>query len=61
MYSRTAISLLALASFACPLFAQHAFHANADKQQNMPWMNTALSPDERADMVLKQMTLDEKI
>jgi beta-glucosidase len=27
----------------------------------MPWMNTALSPDERADMVIAQMTLDEKI
>jgi len=27
----------------------------------MPWMNKALSPDERADMVLAQMTLDEKI
>jgi len=27
----------------------------------MPWMNKALSPDERADMVLGQMTLDEKI
>jgi beta-glucosidase len=26
-----------------------------------PWMNTSLSPDERADMVLKEMTLDEKI
>ena len=26
-----------------------------------PWMNTALSPDERADLVIKQMTLDEKI
>jgi beta-glucosidase len=26
-----------------------------------PWMNKSLSPDERADMVLKQMTLDEKI
>ena len=25
------------------------------------WMNTALSPDERADLVLKEMTLDEKI
>jgi beta-glucosidase len=24
-------------------------------------MNTKLSPDERADMVLKQLTLDEKI
>jgi beta-glucosidase len=27
----------------------------------MPWMNKALGPDERADMVLKQMTVDEKI
>ena len=26
-----------------------------------PWSNTALSPDERADLVLKEMTLDEKI
>src|SRR5437879_2073272 len=30
-------------------------------QQPQPWMNSALSPDERASMVLKQMTLDEKI
>ncbi|WP_353067306.1 glycoside hydrolase family 3 C-terminal domain-containing protein [Tunturibacter psychrotolerans] len=27
----------------------------------MPWMNKALSPDKRADLVLGQMTLDEKI
>ena len=26
-----------------------------------PWMNTSLSPDERADLVLKEMTLDEKV
>ena len=26
-----------------------------------PWMNTSLSPDERASMVVKEMTLDEKI
>jgi beta-glucosidase len=29
--------------------------------KNAPWMNTRLSPDERADMVIHQMTLDEKI
>jgi beta-glucosidase len=29
--------------------------------QARPWMNTQLSPDERADLVLKEMTLDEKI
>ena len=26
-----------------------------------PWMNKSLSPDERADLVIKEMTLDEKI
>ena len=26
-----------------------------------PWMDTSLSPEERADLVLKQMTLDEKL
>lgn len=29
--------------------------------KNHPWMNTSLSPDERASMVVKEMTLDEKI
>lgn len=28
---------------------------------SLPWMDRSLSPDQRADMVLKQMTLDEKI
>src|SRR6201997_5406473 len=31
------------------------------KQTAGPWMNTSLSPDERASLVLKEMTLDEKI
>jgi len=26
-----------------------------------PWMNTSLSPDERADLVVKEMTVDEKV
>jgi beta-glucosidase len=30
-------------------------------QASHPWMNTSLSPDERAAMVVKAMTLDEKI
>jgi len=29
--------------------------------QSEPWMNTSLSPDERASMVVKEMKLDEKI
>ena len=28
---------------------------------SMPWMNASLSPDERADLVLKQLTFEEKI
>ena len=36
--------------------------AEAQQQaKSRPWMNTSLSPDERADLVLKEMTLDEKI
>lgn len=44
------IALLALSSWNC--FAQ------TPKQ---PWTNTHLSPDERADLVVKVMTLDEKV
>jgi beta-glucosidase len=45
------------------LRAQHRHHNLLASQasQNQPWMNAKLSPDERADMVLKQLTLDEKI
>jgi len=32
-----------------------------EETPSQPWMNTSLSPDERASLVLKQMTLDEKI
>jgi len=32
-----------------------------DGASNHPWMNTKLSADERAEMVLKELTLDEKI
>ncbi len=60
--------LLALAlGTACgtSLPAQHRRHNEAAQQQNQqqdqPWMKPGLSPDERADMVLKQLTLDEKI
>ena len=29
--------------------------------QQQPWMNSQLSPDVRADLILKELTLDEKI
>ncbi|HEX3940240.1 MAG TPA: glycoside hydrolase family 3 C-terminal domain-containing protein [Acidobacteriaceae bacterium] len=36
---------------------QNSAAANPDR----PWMNPALSPEDRADLVLKELTLDEKI
>jgi len=39
------------------LFAQ----SGADKGAKHAWMNTGLSPDERARVVVKEMTLEEKI
>jgi beta-glucosidase len=47
---------LASGSLACA--AEPAVPAAA---ASMPWMDKALSPQQRAEMVLKQMTLDEKI
>ena len=35
--------------------------ATPDRPPQRPWMNTQLSFDQRADLVLKEMTLDEKI
>lgn len=35
--------------------------AQSGHQDALPWMNTALTPDERANLVLKELTLDEKI
>ena len=47
-----------LASASVSARAQRPQHPTAPTG---PWMNTSLSPDERADLVLKEMTLDEKI
>ncbi len=35
--------------------------AQQSQQPERPWMNAALSPEQRADLALKQMTLDEKL
>src|SRR6201996_1853593 len=43
-------------------FAQHRNqNQDAEDVKDRPWMNSSLPPDERAEMVLKQMTLDEKM
>ncbi len=57
------ITLAAALLLAPTAIAQHdpSHAAPASNAPAMPWMNPALSPDQRADLVLKQMTLDEKI
>jgi beta-glucosidase len=48
---------LSVVAIGPPLFAQSPSPDNTPH----PWMNSSLSPDQRADMVVKEMTLDEKI
>jgi beta-glucosidase len=51
---------LLLASLTFAAFIP-AVIAQSHSKPQQPWMNTKLSPDERASMVIKEMTLDEKI
>lgn len=51
------LSLVSLV-FLSALIPAAAAQTNAP---SLPWMNTSLSPDERASMVLKEMSIDEKI
>jgi beta-glucosidase len=51
----SAFTLLVIASLIPSLFAQRA------EGPSHPWVNPSLSPDERASLVLREMTLDEKI
>jgi len=51
---------LSLAGVCLVITCGTAF-AQQPQPQNFPWMNKSLSPDERAEMVLREMTLDEKI
>ncbi len=50
-----ALFCLGLLTAGAPLFAQ------SGSQTSHPWNDTSLSPDDRAAMVVKEMTLDEKI
>src|ERR1700737_4989741 len=53
---------LAISLASAPSFAQrHLLHESEESAKDRPWMNAKLSPDERAEMVLKELTLDEKI
>jgi beta-glucosidase len=50
-----ALSILIVSAAWVPASAQ------SGARQKAPWMNAALSPDERAALVLKEMTIDEKV
>src|ERR1039458_9183812 len=56
--SRLTIAALALALAVAPALAQSA---QPPRKPAGPWMNKTLSPDQRADLVIKALTLDEKI
>jgi beta-glucosidase len=56
----TAVIVISLSR--APSFAQRRLlHEGEESAKDRPWMNSKLSPDERAEMVLKELTLDEKI
>ena len=54
---RWSLLWLCVVTMGLPLFAQ----SGSQQKTSHPWMNTSLSPDERAALVVKEMTLDEKI
>src|ERR1700683_5550123 len=54
-FLRPVVALTIVLIFTC---LSQAF---AQSSKSFPWMNTNLSPDERASIVMKEMTLDEKI
>ncbi len=55
------LGLLALVVVSPSSAAQSAPNENANNALQYPWLDRALSADARAGLVLKQMTLDEKI
>ena len=59
--SRITLATLAFA-IGITIFLEHSSSSLAQGQSaNRPWMDKTLPPDRRADMVLQEMTLDEKI
>src|SRR5437588_2085934 len=50
---------LGIATFSLALLP--AFAQTSSEHKPAPWMNSRLPPDERATLVVKEMTLDEKI
>ena len=61
MHLRTLALSLAFAATTVAGVAQHHHGPMQPAKPTFPWSNASLSPDQRADMVIKQMTLAEKI
>ncbi len=55
---RPAAGLATLVIILLPAYAQRG---SGPSTPSAPWMNSSLSPDERAALVVKEMTLDEKV
>jgi beta-glucosidase len=52
---------LGIAIFSALQWPASGQSGSGNSTSKLPWMNTSLSADERASLVLKEMTLDEKI
>ena len=61
MKLRRLLPLLCLSAAAITGAAQSSKQRPATDVKSMPWGNTSLSPEERADLLVKQLTFDEKI
>ena len=46
---------------AAPIASGESHAKNVHPQKVQPWMNTSLSPEQRANLLIRAMTLDEKI
>lgn len=55
------VSAVGLATFLLGATCTFAQFPSGQKPKQYPWSNKTLSPDIRADMVIKEITLDEKI
>ncbi len=61
-FSFVLAGILALFVIVAPNYVRlYSENKEDDQKQSFPWMNTRLSADERAGLVLKEMMLDEKI
>ena len=56
-----AVPLILLTAVPWVLERGHSFALAQGQSANRPWMDKALPPDRRADLVLQEMTIDEKI